>query len=195
MRKKKIFNVQGKQCLIQETDDSYNSEIIELFSLCKASTDGRYPPPGITADHAEIKKWLGLPKTEPMMTVLDGQLIGYVEVELVAEAKPDRYAYWQLAFGNANLEVFKPGMNLTDIAIIKRIVILPEFQQSGIGRISLEYLISEIKAKGKTPGIVVLSALDYATEFYKSAGGTIVSNYMNTLPQSPAPQELHSFLF
>ena len=187
-----------------------NSEVVEIFRLSKAATNGEYPPPGIEADPVQISDWLGMSARElaeksgkentidndARLGIFDSDdnLIGYAEVEPVDADRPDRISYWRKAFAEADLDSFKASMSLEDISIMKRGVVLPDLQKHGIGRELLRYLVSEIKESNRVPGIVVLAPLENARRLYDSEGKCVCS-FDSILANSSRSQLLYSYLF
>ncbi len=166
-------------------------QTIALFESIQSSTGGMYPPRNIlefyyTEGREGISAWLERGSdSSRLVYVLDDtkRIIGHVEVQTISHSLDDeQLAYWIKAFpadGEFGSEVRgdRP-LRLTDLAIVKRLGVHPDWRGRDIGRQLLRRGIHMIEQDmGQVPALVVLKDLSSAQALYESEGGRVVGRF------------------
>lgn len=187
---------------VRRAVDADQADVRALFERMQAHTAGAYPPRERTDQVGGVAAWLALPPIHDRFLVRRGSdVVAYVELENLDRLRADdrddddvareRVAYWHRAFEAHPAFARDPTMQLERLMVVKRLVVDPEQQRAGLGRILLRYAIQMIQfSHDRIPALVVLSTLEPAIKLYESEGATRIGSF-----KGHAGHDLHSYVF
>lgn len=173
--------------------------VVCLFKAIQSASSGAYPPERILAFHygtgeEGIVGWLGLGRDRETSRFLfvfkdTETVIGHIAITpLSGTLDADDLAYWREAFPmDEALGSERDGrpLQLSDLAIVKRLGVHPDWQGRGIGRQLFRYAVGWVAhVIGQVAGLVVLEDLLPAQALYESEGGRVVGHFKEATGES-----------
>ena len=165
-------------------EPSHQAQVVELFWRLQNTSHGLYPPRNSVERHhgpgkEGLIQWLSKGEHSERLVFLaapDGKLVGHVEIQsLAGKLSASESANWRLAFEN---QPARQGIEIGQLAAIKRLGVDPLWQSKGIGRLLLQEAIRLVREQmGQVPALVMIEDLHEARVLYQSEGAKMIGDF------------------
>lgn len=166
--------------MIRTYQEEDREAVIDMLAACQEATDGLYPDQDLLDEkygegREGLEAWLNhnpnrSAPVPPRFVYEEGDnIIGFYQIDdLSQEKKSGVNDYWQMAFS---------GFGLSDLAVIKKMVVAPDFWGNGYGQELADSALAEVRKMGKRPAAVFLEHREHARDIASQRGGLLVGNY------------------